>query len=351
MRTKSRPILGLCAFLAMAISTSTSTSIATTIEPPIQDFFSLDQQHHWALVRNKNKKEFLFRTDDGGAHWTSSRLPFPIWRIFFADTSEGWGIAAEHLGETIRTFCIHTSDSGRTWQRLGAIAQDRETPTGIAFDTGQHGWVVGEGVEGDASGAAFVMETEDGGIHWTKLNWETQPASGLYGVRLAGGRVLAWSAGAGGSGIYELRSGALPKRIFDHETMDLAYLDNGTIVSVGMSGAYLLSAEYAKWEETLQSEAVFRAVSFVDSEHGCIAGNEMYCSQNGGKTWSFRALPKFDKHNTIQIFELWMIDENLGWAVTDDAIYEITKSACKWAKVDFFDRIGQPLASPSRKGI
>src|SRR5579863_2651655 len=119
MRVRSKPILSVCAFVALAISNSTSNSIATIVEPPIRDFFSLDHEHHWALINNQDKKEFLFRTDDGGTHWTSSPLPFQIWRVFFADTSEGWGIAANKVGESVHTFCIHTSDAGLTWQRLG----------------------------------------------------------------------------------------------------------------------------------------------------------------------------------------------------------------------------------------
>ena len=345
--SKSKSILGLCALLAMAVSHASSTSIATVVQPPIQDLFSLDKNHHWALIPNKEKKEFLFRTEDGGDHWTASPLPFQIWRIFFTDASEGWGIAAEHRGESVHTFCVHTSDSGLTWQPLGTIAHGGETPSGIVFDSRQHGWVVGEGVEEGASGAAFVMETDDGGTHWTKLKWTTMPASGFYGVRLYNGEALAWSAGSGGSGIYELRPGATPKKIFDRDTMDLAYLANGSLVAASWSGLYERTAGSNDWEETFQpSEGGFRSLAFVDSQRGCVAGNEMYCTPDGGRTWTRHALPKVGrKHDTVLIFRLCVISGDIVWAVSNDAIYEMIGEARNWTKVDFFDKGGEPLDS------
>jgi photosystem II stability/assembly factor-like uncharacterized protein len=351
MRTKSKSILSLCGFLAIAIGTAASASIATVIQPPIHDSFSLDQEHHWVLIRNKDKKEFLFRTDDGGTHWTSSAAPFNIWKLFFADASEGWGIAAEQRGESFDKFCIHTSDSGLTWQRLGAIAHGRETPTGIAFDTGEHGWVVGEGVEEGASGAAFVMETNDGGIHWTKLKWKTQPASGLYGVLLSNRRVLTWSAGSGGSGIYELRTGAPPRKISDRETMDLASYTNGPLYALSWSGVYQQTADSNEWEETFQAaEAGFRSLSFADSQRGCAAGNEMYCTHDGGRTWTHLGLPKSGHgHDTVHIFRLCMIGEDSVWAVSEDQVYEISEGASKWTRVEFFDKSGRPLESFRRE--
>ncbi len=351
MRTKSVSILGLCAFLAIAIGTAASSSIATVIQLPIEDSFSLDQEHHWVLVRNRDKKQFLFRTDDGGTHWTSSGTPFHIWKLFFADASEGWGIAAEQRGESFDKFCIHTSDSGLTWQRLGAIARGRETPTGIVFDTGEHGWVVGEGVEEGASGAAFVMQTDDGGIHWTKLNWKTQPASGLDGVRLSNGRVLTWSAGSGGSGIYELRTGAPPRKISDRETMDLASSANGLLYALSWSGVYQRTADSNDWEGLLQpAEAGFRSLSFADSQRGCAAGNEMYCTHDGGRTWAHLGLPKIGReHDTVQIYRLCMIGEDSVWAVSEDRVYEISERASKWTRVEFFDKSGKPLESFRRE--
>jgi hypothetical protein len=67
----------------------------------------LDGQHLRVLVRNEDHREFLFSTADGGDRWTASLLPFSIWRVFFADQNEGWGIAAEGNGASAKIFCAH----------------------------------------------------------------------------------------------------------------------------------------------------------------------------------------------------------------------------------------------------
>lgn len=345
MRIKAKPIFSLFAFLAIALSNANATTVATLVNPSIKGSFSLDHEHHWFLIQNKDKREYLFRTEDGGVNWIASATPFHIRKLFFADASEGWGIVFEQHGEFFDKFCIHTSDSGQTWQRLGAIGHGRETPTGIAFDTSEHGWVVGEGLENDASGAAFVMETNDGGMHWTKLNWKTLPASGLYGVRLYNDQALAWSAGAGGSGIYELRPGAPPRKIFDGATMDLASYTNGAVYALSHSGVYKRNVDSNEWEETLQPSAPeFLSLAFADSQRGCAAGIEMYCTHDGGHTWTLLKLPKIGReHETVQIFWLYMIGEDIIWAVSEDAVYQMIDSSSHWTKLDFFDKNGKPL--------
>jgi len=117
------------------------TSTATLIDPPIRDLFSLDRQHLWVLVHNEDHRDFLFSTTDGGIVDGIAAAVLDL-AGFFADQNEGWGIAAEGIGASAKFFCAHTSDSGRTWERLGAIREHDET-TGIAFDTREHGWVVG----------------------------------------------------------------------------------------------------------------------------------------------------------------------------------------------------------------
>jgi photosystem II stability/assembly factor-like uncharacterized protein len=344
MRIPAQPILTFCACWAIALGQAAGSSITTVVEPPIQEIYSLDGEHRWGLIRNPAGKEFLFSTADGGQHWTASPLPFRVWRVFFADASEGWGIAAERSGEAWRTFCIHTADAGRTWRRLGPIAQDEATPTGIAFDSPQHGWVVGEGKEEGASGIAVVMETDDGGLHWTRRKWKTEPASGLGGVRCCDGHALTWSSGAGGPGVYELRSGGQPGQVFDGETMDLACFADGAALAVSMGGAYRGRLDAPDWEETLSaSPAVLRTLALIDAQRACAAGEEMYCTQDGGRSWSSRPLPKAGRYDTVHVFGLWKVDEDLLWAASEDTIYQVTADGRRWTKLHLFDQSGRPL--------
>lgn len=307
------------------------------------DFFSLDRQHAWALIYNKNDKEFLFRTTDGGANWTGSAVPFSLWRVFFADTNEGWAIASEGDGQSVPTFCLHTSDSGRTWNRLGAVADHDERPRDIAFDSKEHGWVVGEGY----AGTAFVLETKDGGKHWTKVPWQAEEASGLYGIRVYHGTVFAWSGGAGGSGIFELRSGALPKQISELETMNFAFVSDDSIVSASPSAVYQRPGSESEWEQVLEtSHGTFWDMTFPDPLHGCVVGSEVYCTDDGGRTWGSRPLPytgATEKGGSDYVYHLYLVDPMRGWAVSAGAIFQTDDGAHTWDKIDFFDTEGTPL--------
>jgi len=334
--------LALCFFLLISSGIAASTSMATIIDPPMRDLFSLDHQHLWALVNNQDHREFLFSTTDGGDHWTASPLPFSIWRVFFADQNEGWGIAAEGNESNPRIFCAHTSDSGRTWERLGAIRESDETPTGIAFDSREHGWVVGARQSG---GFAFVLETSDGGKNWKSVSWETQPASGLYGVRIHNGYGLTWSGGAGGSGIYELRHDVPPNRISSLETISFPFISEGSMVSASQFAVYRRTGTSSAWDEVLHSsDSTFQQMSFADSAFGCVAGGELYCTHDGGQTWQPRPSPKQGpRRKPVYLFWLYLTDTLRGWAVSEDAIFQTDDGAYTWARVHFFEAHGRPL--------
>lgn len=319
-----------------------ATSTATLIDPPMKAFYSLDGQHFWAVIQDSQRKQFLFRTTDGGESWGASLLHFPLWGLFFSDLNEGWGIASESAGPNVNTFCVHTSDSGRTWNRAGALTHGNDRPVGIAFDTKEHGWVVGEG----DSGMAFVLETNDGGKHWKRLPWETEPASGLNGIRVHDGRVFTWSSGAGGSGIYELHPGALPRQVSDRETMNFAFVSGGTIVSASVVSVDRRAAETSRWSEVLEaSDSTFWDLSFSDSANGCVVGGEIYCTDDAGETWSPRPQPRQrDKREGDFIYKFCWPSRARGWAVSANSIYETTDDGHTWHQVDFFDAEGKPLS-------
>ena len=76
----------------------------------------------------------------------------------------------------------------------------------------------------------------------------------------------------------------------------------------------------------------------------------MYCTQDSGRTWTKRTLPKIGRnHDPVQIFRLYMIGEDIVWAVSEDTVYQITEGSSNWNKVDFFDKSGKPLESLHRE--
>jgi photosystem II stability/assembly factor-like uncharacterized protein len=305
------------------------------------DFFSLDGRQLWAFADSSDHKRFLFRSTDGGTSWNATQVPFDILRVFFTDGNEGWGVAAESVGTRIRTFCVHTSDSGRTWERLGTLTNHDELPSGIAFEDSKHGWVVGEGY----MGVAFVFETADGGRVWSQLDWKTQPASGLYGVRVEKGVAYTWSGGAGGSGIYELHHGALPMQISSRETMNFALLAEDSVVLTSQSFVYRRSGQSLQWVQVLEAaDSTFRDMSFANSDIGCVAGGEIYCTKDGGLTWTPRPQPRQrDKAKGDYVQRLHLVDPLRVWAISSDAIFLTTDGGYTWSQMDFFDGQNKPL--------
>ena len=190
-----------------------------------------------------------------------------------------------------------------------------------------------------------MLETFDGGKQWKRLSWETLPASGLYGVRVHDGYGLTWSGGSGGSGIYELRPGVLPKRISSLETMSTPLVSEDSIVSASQLAVYRRTGHSPSWEEVLQSaDSTFQEMSFADSTFGCIAGGEIYCTNDGGQTWGARPSPMdARKRKRVYVYQLYLIDRLRGWVVSEDAIFETDDGEHTWAKVSFFDGHGRPL--------
>ncbi len=318
-------------------------SSATLLTLPMVDLFSLDHQNLWALVYNERRQEYLFRSTDGGTLWTAVSAPFPLYKVFFVNPTDGWGIASE--GSEPSFFCVFTSDSGRTWKRLATLTQRTEVPTAIAFDTSNHGWVVGQG----EAGMAFVLETNDGGEHWSRLPWKTEPSSSPIGVRIENGRAFTWSAGAGGSGVYELQSSRVPKCITDRETMNFAFLSEHVLIRASLAAVYLRVGEDAEWKKVIEATdlANFWDLRFVDSATGCVAGGEIYCTDDGGQTWSPRPQPgQRTKDEGAMIYSLYLINRSRGLAVSDGAIYQTDDGAHTWHQISFFDRQGRPVDHP-----
>jgi hypothetical protein len=49
------------------------------------------------------------------------------------------------------------------------------------------------------------------------------------------------------------------------------------------------------------------------------------------------------KRKRVYVYHLYLTDTLLGWAVSEDAIFESDDGAHTWAKVFFFDAHGRPL--------
>ena len=190
-----------------------------------------------------NWQASMWHTGDGGQTWRRQSLPNGasiLNRIDFIDAQQGWAVGVRYIGDDRygypehRAVVYHTNDGGKTWGEQ--YAPDLEiTLTGVDFVDANHGWAVGfvlrSSVQGgtifhtgdggqtwerqepqnvlwdvhfvDANrgyaigtmyGAAWgppVLRTMDGGATWEMVAMDEQDNEGLYGLAIAGDRVVA----------------------------------------------------------------------------------------------------------------------------------------------------------------
>jgi hypothetical protein len=91
---------------------------------------------------------------DGGK-WEEARLPDAAVSVFFLNDSLGWLVTEKAIWRT--------EEGGRDWKRIKKARGIRR----VYFKDDQTGWAVGS--------EKTILATQDGGLHWTKLEAADQP--------------------------------------------------------------------------------------------------------------------------------------------------------------------------------
>jgi len=120
-----------------------------------------DIQNGWAASLNDQGELLLHQTDDSGANWQASRLPFPtldVGAVYldFVDAQTGWIVLKMASSSSFSIGQLFaTQDGGRTWE-------EHPIPLGepVQFSDALHGWVVGGPTEDE------FYRTIDGGKSW-----------------------------------------------------------------------------------------------------------------------------------------------------------------------------------------
>ena len=103
-----------------------------------------------------SRKPVQLLTADGGAHWTQTNLEENPVSLFFLNESLGWMVTEKGLWVT--------TEMGRNWRRLAKPPADLLR---VGFVDEKHGFGVGFKKK--------VIETKDGGEHWTPVEAADEP--------------------------------------------------------------------------------------------------------------------------------------------------------------------------------
>jgi len=108
------------------------------------------------------KATYLYRTVDGGAHWSYLvQLPVPV---LLEDGSASF-IDPNHWVLFDGTRLIRTADQGQHWTAIPGGLPTGNIPVRLIFDDRASGWAVLY----DKSGVSRLYRTTDGGSHWTQV--------------------------------------------------------------------------------------------------------------------------------------------------------------------------------------
>ena len=109
-----------------------------------------------AIQEGRSRKPVSLVTSDGGAHWTKLDLPENPISLYFLNESLGWLVSEKGLWVT--------TEMGRNWRKLSKPPGDLLR---VFFLDEKHGFGVGFKKK--------VLETKDGGEHWTPLEAAGEP--------------------------------------------------------------------------------------------------------------------------------------------------------------------------------
>jgi len=117
-----------------------------------------------AIKERRGAKPVGVITSDGGAHWQLEPLKEEPYSLFFLNGNLGWMVTEKGLWRT--------GDSGKTWTKLPKVPGQTE-PLRVYFADENTGWA--------ACTNRTVLETHDGGAHWTRITaMAAEPGNPLF---------------------------------------------------------------------------------------------------------------------------------------------------------------------------
>ena len=231
----------------------------------------------------------LWRTTDGGAHWTNVSPPSLPDRpssytdnAFLLDATHAWVAEASSGPARPHVTTFRTTDGGKTWHEGASI--EGESPD-LFFIDPNHGWLVLP-VQGTTS--AGLYSTDDAGLHWNFTSF------------------APWAGWPTGNGLTRITFSSITTGWISGWNLMVTH-DGGVTWHV------------QPLPVTLDAGGYVGSPIFFDRQHGiayCCTSNgpgpEMFLvTSDGGITWVVRNTPA--EAPPLEVFDF--VDANHGWLI------------------------------------
>ena len=172
-------------------------SIVAVAAPSPADVWALGSQKLPA-VSGGSTPAFLVHSADGGRTWAQVLpVPVPTDGIDFVSGTAGFGIGTASDPGAV----LQTADGGAHWSLVATQAGTDATLTALSFTDAQDGWAAGwtAGADPDADGAPVLLRTADGGRIWTVARRPPDTIMGLDFFKPDLGWLVTTAAAGGGT--------------------------------------------------------------------------------------------------------------------------------------------------------
>jgi photosystem II stability/assembly factor-like uncharacterized protein len=257
--------------------------------------------------------------------------------VFFADENHGWAVGKRsYLPNFWGQVILVTSNGGKTWKRqyqhapeLDGLFEYTYRLDGVSFVDALNGWAVGGSTEicnddySRCQRLGAILHTTDGGLHWE------QQASELYDCGPGHYVVLEFFATQflDGRNGWALADAGCPDNVSLARTADggttWEWVDTGIDDPLGIGFALVQGG-----------------LEFVDALHGWAVGGlgTVIHTEDGGATWEKQELPDVYPRT----FAVDFINNQVGW-VAGEGLFHTVNGGKTWVRkntkieVDFHD--------------
>lgn len=288
----------------------------------------------WATGTVSNGPPAVFHTTDAGAEWQNVSPPGSasafITATYFLDPDHAWVAASSPGGSDLTTVMIYrTADGGQTWEGGVPLSiQGGGGPGPMDFIDPQLGWFIASLGAGVGHEAVEIFRTVDGGMQWQEVSLtsgypnQSTPGSLSFACDKSG---LTFSDGATGWAAGSCPGGGL----FFYVTYD-----------AGQSWQQQTLLPPPGYPANIFSDCqcgINTPPAFVSSQVGFFAvqiytatGESafLYLTNDGGVTWSPRALPLMHLIGGPDF-----IDANTGWVTDGQELYVTYDGGQSWVTV------------------